>query len=112
MKLSADEDVFLRHWMYDEMHYQDGRGPAKQLQLQHRAVPNDLATLIAAAIPDPAEQAAAGQGPPPRTAPTWPWGEDTLLRRVREARELLAPQKQPAETAKAHRERELPSSFS
>ena len=34
MKLSRDEEVFLRHWMYDEVHYRDGQGPAKRLQLE------------------------------------------------------------------------------
>ncbi len=26
MRLSRDEEAFLRHWMYDEVHYQDGPG--------------------------------------------------------------------------------------
>jgi hypothetical protein len=73
MKLSREEEVFLRRWMYFEMRYQEGIGPAKRLQLQHQAVPADLATLIAAAIPDPAEQEAAGLGPPPPEPPVWPW---------------------------------------
>ena len=90
MRLSRDEDLFLRHWMYDEVHYQDGTGPAKRLQLQHRAIPADLAVLIAAAIPDPMEQEEAGQGPPPTELPTWPWSEGTLRERVAEARALLA----------------------
>lgn len=51
VKLSRDEELFLRHWMYDEVHYQDGLGPAKQLQVRYRAVPADLAVLIAAAFP-------------------------------------------------------------
>jgi len=59
MRLSRDEEVFLRHWMYDEVHYRDGQGPAKRLQVQHRAIPADLAILIAAAIPDPADPRAA-----------------------------------------------------
>ena len=67
MRLSRDEESFLRHWMYDEVHYQDGPGPAKRLQLEHGAVPADLATLIAAAIPDAADQrnrpASASAGP-------------------------------------------------
>src|SRR5262245_31714469 len=54
MKLSPEEMHFLRHWMYDEMHYQEGSGPAKQLQREHRAISANLAVLIAAAIPDPA----------------------------------------------------------
>ena len=56
MRLSREEEVFLRHWMYDETHYQEGPGPAKQLQLRHRAIPADLAAIIAAAFPDLSEQ--------------------------------------------------------
>jgi hypothetical protein len=89
MKLSRDEELFLRHWMHDEVHYQDGQGPAKQLQLQHRAVPADLATLIAAAIPDLADQEAAGLGPPTVESPSWPWTEETLRTRLAEARAAL-----------------------
>lgn len=72
MKLSRDEEVFLRHWMYDEVHYEGGQGPAKRLQVRHHAVPADLAVLIAASMPDPSEQEAAGIGPPPDDPPTWP----------------------------------------
>jgi hypothetical protein len=89
MKLSPDEERFLRHWMYDEWHYREGRGPAKRLQLEHRAIPADLATLIAAAIPDPAEQHAAGIGPPPSEPPRWPWTEESLRARLAEARAAL-----------------------
>jgi hypothetical protein len=45
MKLSRDEEVFLRHWMYDEVPYCDGQGPARRLQLEHRAVPAEMAIL-------------------------------------------------------------------
>jgi hypothetical protein len=89
MKLSRDEEVFLRHWMYDEVHYRDGQGPAKRLQLEHRAVPADLAVLVAAALPDPADQEAAGLGPPPVEPPTWPWSEQMLGARLSEARAVL-----------------------
>jgi hypothetical protein len=89
MKLSLDEDRFLRRWMYDEVHYQDGAGPAKQLQIEHRVIPADLATLIAAAIPDPAEQKEAGSRPPAMEAPTWPWSGGDFRARVAEARDLL-----------------------
>jgi hypothetical protein len=90
MRLSPDEERFLRHWMYDEWHYREGRGPAKRLQLEHRAIPADLATLIAAAIPDPAEQQAAGLGPPPSEPPRWPWTEAGLRARIAEARAALS----------------------
>src|SRR5262245_7638920 len=90
MEMSRDEELFLRHWMYDEVHYQEGSGLAKRLQLEHRAVPADLATLIAAAIPDLAEQEAAGAGPPPAELPTWPWSEEALSARLAEARLALA----------------------
>lgn len=100
MRLSREEEAFLRHWMYDETHFRDGTGPAKRLQLQHRAIPADLATLIAAAIPEPAEQEAAGRGPPPVAAPAWPWSPEGLRRRVAEARAFLAePNNRPGEEA-------------
>jgi hypothetical protein len=89
MRLSCEEEVFLRHWMYDEYHYLSGLGPAKTLQFHHGAVPADLAVLIAA-IPDPAEQEAAGIGPPPTEPPVWRWTEETLRTRIAEARAALA----------------------
>ena len=96
MNLSPDEEAFLRRWMYDEMHYQDGRGPAKQLQLQNGATPADLAVLIAAGMPDPAEQEAAGLGPPPAEPPRWPWSEDVYRTRLGEARTVLAERRRGA----------------
>jgi hypothetical protein len=48
MKLSPEEEAFLRHWMHDEVHFQQTQGPAKRLQLEHHARPADLAVLIAA----------------------------------------------------------------
>lgn len=89
MKLSPEEMRFLRHWMYDEMHYQQGSGPAKQLQREHRAISENLAVIAAAAIPDLAEQWAAGVGPPPAEPPTWPWSEAAIAARLAEARALL-----------------------
>jgi hypothetical protein len=90
MRLSRDEEAFLRHWMYDEAHYQEGLGPAKQLQLRHGVVPADLAVLIAAGLPGPAEQWAAGYGPPPAGSPVWPWSDEVLPTRLAEARAILA----------------------
>ncbi len=90
MRLSRDEEIFLRHWMYDEVHYAQGQGPAKRLQVEHRAVPADLAILVAATIPDPADQDAAGLGPPPTEPPVWPWLGDTLRARLADARVALA----------------------
>lgn len=90
MRLSREEELFLRHWMYDEVHYREGQGPAKRLQLRHQAVPADLAVLIAAAFPDLSDQEAAGSGPAPSEPPSWPWTEDTLRARVAEALDSLA----------------------
>jgi hypothetical protein len=106
MKLSLEEEMFLRHWMYDETHYQEGPGPAKRLQLQHRAVPADLAVLIAAAIPDPIEQEKAGLDRPSTEPPKWPWSEETLLARVSEARTVLSTESMSE--AEAHRQRLRP----
>jgi hypothetical protein len=88
-RLSPEEENFLRHWMYDEMHYQEGTGPAKRLQREHQAIPGDLAAIVAAAIPDVAEQWAAGVGPPPAEPPTWPWSEAAIEARLAEASALL-----------------------
>jgi hypothetical protein len=90
MRLSRDEGVFLRHWLYDEVHYGEGPGPANPLQVQHQAVPTDLAILIAATIPDPADQDAAGLGPPPAEPPARPWPGDALRVRLADARAALA----------------------
>src|SRR5438105_13758926 len=90
MKLSPEEETFLRHWIYDEVHYQTGPGAAKGLQLLHRATPADLAMLIAAGLPDPAEQEAAGKSPPASAGLVWPWDEKTLHSRLVEARSVLA----------------------
>jgi hypothetical protein len=76
--------------MYDEIHFREEQGPAKRLQPQHRAISADLATLIAAAIPDTAEQEAAGLGPPSAEPPRWPWSEETLRVRLSEAQAILA----------------------
>ena len=89
MRLSRDEEIFLRHWMYDEVHYQAGIGPAKRLQVRQQVPPADLALLIAAALPDLTEQEAAGHGPPPTEPPAWPWSAETLQARVAEARAAL-----------------------
>jgi hypothetical protein len=89
MRLSHDEEVFLRHWMYDEVHYENGPGPAKKLQLRNGVIPADLAILIAAAMPDPTEQEAAGVGPPPSEGPLWPWPEYSIRSRLAEARTIL-----------------------
>jgi hypothetical protein len=76
--------------MYDEVHYRAGPGPAKALQLRHRVPPADLAAVIAAAIPDPADQEVAGLSPPPAGPPVWPWAGDGFRDRVAEARAILA----------------------
>jgi hypothetical protein len=88
MNLFREEEVFLRRWMYDAVHFQDGWGPAKSLQLQHGVISADLSILIAAAIPDLADQEAAGTCPPSEP-PAWPWSEDSLSSRLAEARALL-----------------------
>lgn len=89
MRLSRDEELFLRHWMYDEARYQDGQGQAKRLQLENGARPADLAVLIAAAMPDPAEQLQAAQGAQPKGPAQWPWSEGSFALRLAEARRWL-----------------------
>jgi hypothetical protein len=90
LKLSHEEDNYLRHWIFDEAHYEKTSGAAKRLQLQHHAVPADLAALIAAAFPDLAEQETIGNGPPPDPPPVWPWPGNQLRTRLREAEAILA----------------------
>jgi len=90
MRLSREEEIFLRHWMYDETHYQEGPGPAKRLQVAQGVIPADLAVIIAAALPDPATQEAAGLGPPPVEPPTWPWSAGAFASRLHEAQARLA----------------------
>jgi hypothetical protein len=89
MKLSREEEIFLRHWIYDEAHYREGTGPAKHLQVQHRAIPADLGTIIAAAMPSPADQERAALGPRPSEPPAWPWPGDALANRLSEAEAVL-----------------------
>jgi hypothetical protein len=90
MTLSRDEEIFLRHWMYEEMHCGSPVGPAKRLQREHGVISSDFAALIAVAMPAPADQEVAGIGPPPVAEPIWPWSAESLENRVCEARRLLA----------------------
>jgi hypothetical protein len=89
MKLSRDEEVFLRHWIHDEARYEQGQGEAKRLQLAHHVRPSDLAVLIAAAMPEPAEQLQAASGSPPAEPVCWPWTEEAFNARLDEARRWL-----------------------
>jgi hypothetical protein len=89
VKLSREEEAYLRHWIFDEARYQHGQGPAKQLQLQHCATPAELAVLIAAALPDPADQEAAAHSLSPTEPPVWPWSDATFRARLAEARAIL-----------------------
>lgn len=89
MKLSREEEIFLRHWIYDEWHFREGTGPAKRLQVTHEVRPFELALIIAASMTELGEQEAAAEGPPPAEPPVWPWSADNCARRVEEARELL-----------------------
>jgi hypothetical protein len=90
MRLSPEEENFLRHWMYDEMHYREGTGRAKRLQREHQVPPAELAVIIGAAMPDLTEQWAAGLGPPPSEPPIWPWSGDSFHSRLADATEVLA----------------------
>jgi hypothetical protein len=89
MKLSREEETFLRHWIYDEAHFQNGAGAAKQLQVAKGVTPAELATVIAAALPEPADQEAAAQGPAPSAMPQWPWSAQAFHARLAEARAVL-----------------------
>jgi hypothetical protein len=86
MKLSPEEELFLRHWIKDEADFQERRGAAKALQLAHGVRPADLALLIAAGMPDLEEQAAAADGPAPADPPSWPWSPEGFEQRLADAR--------------------------
>jgi hypothetical protein len=89
MKLSRDEEIYLRHWMYEEMRYREGPGPAKRLQFEHGVASGDLAALIAAAMSAPADQQAAALDPP-EPAPVWPWSAEAFQDRLQQAHQILA----------------------
>ena len=99
MRLSLEEEAFLRCWIYEEAHYQEGVGPAKRLQVQHGVTPADLAIVIAAAIPEPAEQEAMALEIPAVGRPVWPWSADELTRRLAEARAILAGRTSPRDVS-------------
>jgi hypothetical protein len=88
MKLSPEEESFLRHWIHAEAHFQEGQGPAKRMQLEHHVRPADLAVLVAACLPDPAEQEAAA-ATPPGEPPRWPWSAEAFAARLGQARAHL-----------------------
>jgi hypothetical protein len=101
MRLSREEETFLRAWIADEAHYQAGVGPAKRLQVQQGVRPADLALLIAAGLPDPAAQEAAAMDHPHTEAPAWPWTAETFRQRLAEARATLGEGPQGEQPARA-----------
>jgi len=88
IKLSPEEERFLRHWMHDEAHYQTGLGHAQRLQLQHGIVPADLAILVAA-FSKLADQEAVSVAAPPAEPPSWTWSDQGFQFRLAEARSTL-----------------------
>jgi hypothetical protein len=90
MKLSREEELFLRHWLFEQFHYESGQGPAKRLQIEHGVIPANLSILIVAAMPDPADQKKMAVGPPPTKPPSWPWNDEQFRARLVEARGALA----------------------
>ncbi len=90
LRLSPDEEEFLRRWIYDEAHYDSGTGQEKLLQLENTAIAAELGLLIAAGMPDPKAQLAASLEPPSARQITWPWTKEQLRVRVEEARAVLA----------------------
>jgi hypothetical protein len=89
MKLSPDEERFLHRWIYDEARYEQDPGPAKRMQLEQHATPADLSAIIAASIPNPAEQETLALGLPPEEPLSWPWPGNELRERVEQARHTL-----------------------
>jgi hypothetical protein len=90
MKLSPEEELFLRQWMFDEVHFEEGQGPAKRQQVAQEVRPAELSLLIAAALPNPAEQQAAVSEASRSPCPTWPWSVQSFQDRLGEAQAILA----------------------
>jgi hypothetical protein len=90
MTLSPEETLFLQQWMFDEVHFEEGQGPAKRLQVARGVRPAELSLLIAAALPDPAEQQAAVSGTTRSACPNWPWSVQSFQNRLEEAQTILA----------------------
>ncbi len=90
LTLSPEERFFLRQWMFAEVHFEEGQGPAKRLQVAQGVRPAELSLLIAAALPDPAEQQAAVSGATRSACPTWPWSARSFQDRLEEAQAILA----------------------
>jgi hypothetical protein len=91
LKLSHKEECFLKHWMFDELHYTDNSLPrvAKRLQRERGAKPAELAEIIAAWMPDTKEQWRAAESMP-EGVPEWPWeSEEGFRSRLAEARAVL-----------------------
>jgi hypothetical protein len=89
MMLCPEEEQFLRQWMFDEVHFEEGIGPAKRLQVAKGVRPAELSLLIAAALPEPADQQAAVSRADRSSIPQWPWTEKSLQDRLSEAQAIL-----------------------
>jgi len=87
MKLSREEEGFLRHWMYDKTHYQDGPGPAKQFCIEQPL----LTWPPSLPLPSPTwtTRKLPASGPRLMIPPMWPWIGDTLRTRIFEAQAAL-----------------------
>jgi hypothetical protein len=90
MRLSPEEEEFLCQWMFDEVHFEEGQGPAKRQQVAQAVRPAELSLLIAASLPDPAEQQAAISGETRSACPAWPWSAQSFQDRLKEAQAILA----------------------
>ena len=90
LTLSPEEEFFLRQWMFDEVHFEEGQGPAKRPQVARGVRPAELSLLIAAALPDPTEQQAAVSGATRSACPIWPWSVQSFRDRLGEAQAILA----------------------
>ena len=76
--------------MHDEVHYQEGQGPAKRFAASASGNPAELATLIAAAFPIRRINEAAGFATPSAEPLVWPWSEERFRARLAEAQAVLA----------------------
>jgi hypothetical protein len=95
MTLSLEGELFLRQWMFDEVHFEEGQGPAKRQQVAQGVRPAELSLLIAATLPDPAKQQAAVSGATRSLCPTWPWSVQSFQDRLGEAQAILASRQSP-----------------
>jgi hypothetical protein len=89
-QLTNAEKQFLQAWIWEEAHAQGVRiGAAKRLQIDNSPYAAPLLADIAVATLSADEQGAIANGPQPSGNPVWPWSNEELAARHREAQTWL-----------------------